>query len=592
MVDYFRQSPAPNPPLRIGILLDSPKLSAFFARIIEDIQASNFAKIELLVYRKAASPDPLAPPKPAPTSAFGKFAHRFADPKLRKQALYDFYLKLEGRRKIDNHPLDRVDCSSRFSGIDRLDVEPIGKKFIQRFPPEAIEAIRAKNLDVLLRFGFNILHGDILQAARYGVWSYHHGDNDFYRGGPPHFWEIYEGSPLSGVILQVLTEELDGGLVLCRSLFATEATVSAAQNRFVPYWGSTHMVIRKLNELHRCGWDHIRANAVPPAPYQGKRKIYRTPGNADMARWLGPALLKKAIQSQFRRETVQHWRIGIRTNGKRLFESASAPDGAGFRWIEPPRGHFWADPFVIERQGKNWMYFEDYSYAKQRALIACAEITPDGTILAPKPCIDDPNQHYSYPHVFWAGNDLFMIPEARSSGRVDLYRCQEFPHKWKPERTLLEGKYVDTTVWQHDGLWWMAATTAEPASRAGCLLLFYSDSLTGEWHFHPGNPISTDIRFNRGAGRVFQHENRWIRPSQSCCPIYGYSFSFNEITELSKDRYSERTSLTVTPEVWKGIRGVHTYNWLGNIELIDGQKTTPLSEVFDPSSRTLSSPAN
>src|SRR5215467_6175511 len=48
----FRTSPSQNPRLRIGILLDGPKLSAFFARIIEDIQASNFARIELLVYRK------------------------------------------------------------------------------------------------------------------------------------------------------------------------------------------------------------------------------------------------------------------------------------------------------------------------------------------------------------------------------------------------------------------------------------------------------------------------------------------------------------------------------------------------------------
>ena len=110
-------------------------------------------------------------------------------------------------------------------------------------------------------------------------------------------------------------------------------------------------------------------------------------------------------------------------------------------------------------------------------------------------------------------------------------------------------------------------------------MLFYSPSLTGEWHFHPSNPISTDIRFNRGAGRVFQRGNNWVRPSQSCCPIYGYSFSFNEITELSEERYSERPFLTVTPDVWKGFCGVHTYNRLGNIELIDGQKTAPLSEV-------------
>src|SRR6202007_2537062 len=129
--------------------------------------------------------------------------------------------------------------------------EPLGKKFVHRFPDDALEIIRSKDLDVLIRFGFNILHGDILQAARFGVWSYHHGDNEFYRGGPPHFWELYESAPLSGVVLQVLSEELDAGLVLCKSLFATQKTLSVSKNRYAPYWGSTDLVIRKLNELHR-----------------------------------------------------------------------------------------------------------------------------------------------------------------------------------------------------------------------------------------------------------------------------------------------------------------------------------------------------
>ena len=38
------------------------------------------------------------------------------------------------------------------------------------FPDDALERIREKKLDVLIRFGFNILRGEILTAARYGVW--------------------------------------------------------------------------------------------------------------------------------------------------------------------------------------------------------------------------------------------------------------------------------------------------------------------------------------------------------------------------------------------------------------------------------------
>jgi len=213
-----------------------------------------------------------------------------------------------------------VDCSSLLAGIESIEVEPIGKKFVHRFPAEALEKIRSKDLDVILRFGFNILSGDILTAARYGVWSYHHDDNDFYRGGPPHFWELVEKSPLSGVILQVLTEELDGGLVLCKSLFTTEQTTSASVNRYTPYWGSTDMVIRKLNELHRCGWDYVKAKSIPNSPYQGKRKIYRTPTNSEMKGWLGPLILKKAVEYPFRKKTVQHWKIAVRTGHQLLFE--------------------------------------------------------------------------------------------------------------------------------------------------------------------------------------------------------------------------------------------------------------------------------
>jgi hypothetical protein len=406
----------------------------------------------------------------------------------------------------------------------------------------------------------------------------HHGDNDFYRGGPALFWELYEGSPLSGVLLQVLTEELDGGLVLCKSLFATQQTISLSQNRYVPYWGSTDLVIRKLNELHQFGWEYVRERCVPPAPYHGKRQIYRTPTNSEMLRWLGPAILKKATSHASRhKKTVQHWRIGVRVNGNQPLGSGAVGNLQEFRWIEAPKGHFWADPFAIEVNGKNWAYFEDYSYKESLGRIACAEIAPDGTLISPIPCIEHPHRHYSYPCVCRCGADLFMVPESANSNSIDLYRCEEFPSRWKCEATLLEGKFVDTTIWQQDGLWWLMTTSAEPDSRAGCLLLFYAESLAGGWKFHPANPISTDIRNNRGAGQVFRAGDKWIRPSQSGCPSYGYSFSLNEIGELSPQRYAERHLAAIEP--WDGLCGVHTYNHIGQIELIDGATMTPLNEV-------------
>jgi hypothetical protein len=579
---YYRLSSAGRPPLRIGLLLDTQdEVSAFIAKIIEDIKGSNFAKIELLVVRQTAA----GTPKPARSwnTRLLKILRRMLDAERRKHLLYDMYLRLDARMKPANDPLATVDCRKMLSGIESIEVEPAGRKFVHRFPSDAVEKIRSKDLDVLIRFGFNILRGDILKAARYGVWSYHHGDNEFYRGGPAHFWELVEGSPLSGVILQVLTEELDAGVVLCKSQFATERTLSVSRNRHPAYWGSSDLMIRKLNELHRLGWDYILEKAIPPTPYQGKRSIYRIPGNRDLLPWLGPILLKKAMKYPFRRPSVQHWRIACRVNGTPLSDfNNSAPDFSRFRWIDPPRGHFWADPFPFQHEGKYWAFFEDYSYQKKRAAIACAEISPQGELGPPRICLEHPAHHYSYPHIFRAGSEIFMVPESIDSNSIDLFRCRQFPDQWVLETTLMEGEFVDSTIWEHEGLWWLATTSAQPTSAAGSLVLFYSSSLTGDWQFHPQNPISTDVRTNRGAGRVFRSDDGLIRPSQSCAPTYGYSVTFNQITELSKQNYSERPLLTITPEHWNGLSGIHTYNREGNVELIDGRTPMPLKRVQLP----------
>ena len=59
-----------------------------------------------------------------------------------------------------------------------------------------------------------ILKGKILETSKFGVISYHHGDNDFYRGVPAGFWEVYNKDPITGFIIQKLNNELDNGEIL------------------------------------------------------------------------------------------------------------------------------------------------------------------------------------------------------------------------------------------------------------------------------------------------------------------------------------------------------------------------------------------
>src|SRR5262249_2645728 len=115
-----------------------------------------------------------------------------------------------------------VDMSRLFAGVPSIACTVIRKgKFAQYFRPEDVTLIRAFDLDFILRFAFGIIRGDILQAARYGVWSFHHGDETRFRGSPPGFWEIYFNEAVTGAVLQRLTERLDGGIILQRCFVAT-----------------------------------------------------------------------------------------------------------------------------------------------------------------------------------------------------------------------------------------------------------------------------------------------------------------------------------------------------------------------------------
>lgn len=551
---YYLTSSSNLPALRIALLLDSlSTVPAYAAKIIHDILASNFNQIAIVLVKKNG--DAELQPSKAPW-------------------LYRRYLRVDARMKPENDPLKLVDCAQWLSSAQVIEVQPQSPP---EFTSEILPKLRSRKLDVILQFGSAFFANDLCKTARFGVWRLQHADPEFYRGEPAHFWELRERNPISGVALQAVTAEAREPLVLARSLFATEETISVSRNRLIPYWGSAGLILEKLHELHEFGWDYV-VDKSERIEYRGKRKQYDVASNSEMVSWLAPVIFKKAVNYPFRKPVVQHWRIGIRRSTAPLFEPES--DCSGFRWIDPPKGHAWADPFLFEHEGKVRIFFEDYSYATKRGSIACAEIAADESWGPPIPCLEDPNCHYSYPHIFRDGAEIFMIPESYESNSVDLYRCTKFPNQWRREMTLLQGRFVDTTVWQSEGLWWLATTSADPVPGASSLWLYYSSSLGGDWKFHPRNPISRDIRSNRGAGRVFRCDKSLIRPSQSGAPTYGYSFTFNEITELSTARYVERAVKTIAPEHWKGMAGVHTYNSGAGFEVIDGRTPRALKTLL------------
>ena len=73
----------------------------------------------------------------------------------------------------------------------------IRKKYSEYFSEDDLNSIKGFSPDFILKFGFGIVRGAVLQAAPYGIWSFHHGDEQKYRGVPPAFHEILFGDRIS-----------------------------------------------------------------------------------------------------------------------------------------------------------------------------------------------------------------------------------------------------------------------------------------------------------------------------------------------------------------------------------------------------------
>jgi hypothetical protein len=240
--------------------------------------------------------------------------------------------------------------------------------------------------------------------------------------------------------------------------------------------------------------------------------------------------------------------------------------------LTAPTGRYWADPFPFAKYGHTFLFFESYAYGEGRAQIEYVDLDAASADLDnPSPVIVAP-YHLSYPCVFAFGTDIFLIPESEANRTVDLYRAQHFPRKWVRERVILDDvRAVDATVYiAGKRLWLFVNIAPDGASLDDELHLLWADAPEGPWHPHPQNPIVSDARRARPAGRLFMSRSGLIRPSQDCSELYGAAVVLNRVKVLLPEAYEETPIGTVTAQALPGAVRTHTYNVLGDVRAVDG----------------------
>lgn len=238
-----------------------------------------------------------------------------------------------------------------------------------------------------------------------------------------------------------------------------------------------------------------------------------------------------------------------------------------FAIIENPLRYWAADPFVVEHEGKSYIFAELYDYIRCRGILGFCELIP-GQKCRWEPIIAEPF-HLSYPCILKRNGKFYLMPESGAERLLLLYEAVEFPRKWKQVCVLRQdGSFADTTPLTDDGLALAHEVTVPTDPK---LLLI---DLTGQ---RPDLLAENqDTLRSRPGGMPFSRDGRMFRPIQHSWDFfqnYGKSLIFSAVT-LDGSRVCEEPVAEICPDELCYSRpifldGMHTYNASANFEVID-----------------------
>ncbi|QDG76136.1 hypothetical protein [Labrenzia sp. PHM005] len=322
----------------------------------------------------------------------------------------------------------------------------------------------------------------------------------------------------------------------------------------------------------------------------GRAHEHGTPAKTDTL----PPISVKQVATRMLRESVvtviraiyrkcfhaSHWRIGWRYGAAESVAANQDLGGAPWKVLASPHDHFYADPFLFEKDGRQFLFFEDLPQKTQKGVISMVEMSPRGPVSEVQTVLEEP-WHLSYPFVFERDGSIWMIPESSTNHEVVLYKAAEFPLRWERHSVLLSGvEAADATLVEHEGRLWMFAVTRHGVGGySDTLSIYFADELTGPWQPHKGNPVVVNDRTARPAGEFYRQAGKLWRPVQDCRNGYGAALALATVDELTPSTFKQTVHKTLTPgAVWPG-RKLHTLNKAGDLEVIDGCTYHPRSQT-------------
>ena len=368
-----------------------------------------------------------------------------------------------------------------------------------------------------------------------------------------------------GVLVRLVSIASDGRATLLEGGVIKAVTHSLAATRARIFDGIVDWPARALHRILDQSFHEVRgpdvAYTLGAAPTAASQSITST--------------LRGLVRRMAQESVEEHWTLGLIR--KPVHHVIHSFDANAIEWIQPAPGHALADPLgAVERKGTLTVLAEGYDFKDRQGRIVALDLPlsaqGSGLVAITREVLRLP-VHLSYPHLIFHGSNIYCLPEASATGKVQLYRADPFPDKWVPDRILLQSfAGADATVHAHAGRWWMFVGNHADQDETK-LYVFHAPDLLGPWEPHAMNPVKCDLRSARSAGPLFEHDGALYRPAQDGSAAYGGAVAVNRITRLTPAAFEEETVSVLRPSPASAYpHGLHTLLGIGGITLVDGKR--------------------
>ena len=414
------------------------------------------------------------------------------------------------------------------------------------FTNRDIREISKESFDIIIRCGSGIISGKILELPKFGILSQHLGDNRTNRGGPPGFWEVYEKNPTSGFVIQRLTDELDGGLILYRGNVYTQSTwfLNSFQLRTKANFFMKSILLKIANDCK-----------LPEAnfSYYYDRKILKMKKSVFVLIKYSLNVYLPKLLKLFNLNKVVMWEIRFNPTDKVPSQLSK------FKRIKPLHKTFCADPFIIEHNNQKVIFFELFDEKSNKGVIAAVDV--DSAKNEPIIVLEE-NFHMSFPFVFKFQNRIFMIPETSSVGAIRLYECKEFPYRWEFHSTLIDNiDAADSMIFYISKTWYLLTNvcSANIGDHNSELHVYYSSKLFGgEWQpIKSGNPVVFNPLKARNGGFILKDGQLYRVNQVPRYGSYGEKIEINRVVKLDSNQYQEEFMQELKPLFDKRYSNLH-----------------------------------